>query len=235
MRVIKPGPLCNKCGKEPKYPSQGLCRKCYFDKMSKKYIASQKERAKLYPIIINLEGEIWVELEEEPGYALSNMGRVKCLNYRNQYRECLFALSESRKGSYFKFDLKRKDDRRMYLVHRLVAKYFVPNPCPEEYDSVLHKDENKQNNRWDNLKWGTLSQNRLDYIAHIGKHNLRRKTLTDEQVLDIYNSSETIQAIALKHNTNASTVWMIKSGRRRSSVTGAINNDERAKIKNENI
>lgn len=224
------GNLCNKCGLYPKYPAQGLCKKCYFEKASQKYIASQKERAKGYPPIVDFENEIWIVLIEEPEYAISNMGRIKCLNYRNQYRECLFALSESRKGSYLKLDIKREGKkRRMYLVHRLVAKYFVANPKPNEYDKVLHIDENKQNNRWDNLKWGTQSGNRLDYIAHIGKGNLKRKKLSDEQAVEVYKSTGTAQSIALKYGINPETVWMIKSGYRRSAATGAKNTDQRHK------
>ena len=33
--------LCNKCGLNPKYPAQGLCRKCYFEKVKIKELAKR--------------------------------------------------------------------------------------------------------------------------------------------------------------------------------------------------
>lgn len=218
--------LCNKCGENPKYPAQGLCRKCFFEKVSKKW---RDSRSPLAPIP-DLPDEKWVELEDAPGYTISNMGRVKSLNYYDEPgRHAILKLRPARKGSYLRADLDKYNIRR--YVHRLVAKYFVLNPKPDEYKYVLHKDENKQNNRWDNLKWGTLSINRLDYIAHIGKENLKRRVLKKETVLDVYQSSDTVQAIAIKYNINTSTVWMIKTGYRHSSITGHINTDKRHKSK----
>lgn len=42
-------------------------------------------------------------------------------------------------------------DYKRWYVYYLVALYFVPNPDGKEY--VNHKDENKGNNRADNLEW----------------------------------------------------------------------------------
>jgi hypothetical protein len=47
--------------------------------------------------------------------------------------------------------------RKKYLVHRLVAKAFVPGHF--EGASVDHLDGNKLNNRPENLEWVTLSEN----------------------------------------------------------------------------
>jgi hypothetical protein len=43
------------------------------------------------------------------------------------------------------------------IVHRLVAKSFLPNPY--DYPEVNHKDENKLNNCVDNLEWCTKKYN----------------------------------------------------------------------------
>lgn len=41
------------------------------------------------------------------------------------------------------------------VVHRLVAKSFIPNPL--NLPTVNHKDENKLNNNVDNLEWATVA------------------------------------------------------------------------------
>lgn len=48
-------------------------------------------------------------------------------------------------------------NKRLYLVHRLVATAFIPT---DNYKlQVNHKDENKLNNALDNLEWCTASYN----------------------------------------------------------------------------
>ena len=44
-------------------------------------------------------------------------------------------------------------------IHTIVADTFIPNPNPEIYNCINHKDENKKNNSVDNLEWCTKSYN----------------------------------------------------------------------------
>ena len=46
-----------------------------------------------------------------------------------------------------------------YYVHRIIAATFVPNPDPEHKTDVNHLDENKSNNKVDNLSWVTPKEN----------------------------------------------------------------------------
>ena len=46
-------------------------------------------------------------------------------------------------------------------VHRLVAKAFVLNPCPEIFDEVDHINGVRSDNRWTNLRWVTRKLNMM--------------------------------------------------------------------------
>lgn len=69
-------------------------------------------------------------------------------------------------NGYMCVSLRRNKERIGCLVHRLVAKAFIPNP--ENKPQVNHKDESRNNNRVDNLEWVTEQEN-IDY----GHHNAR--------------------------------------------------------------
>nr|UVX43584.1 MAG: zinc-binding loop region of homing endonuclease [Bacteriophage sp.] len=49
-----------------------------------------------------------------------------------------------------------------YLVHRLVAEAYIPNP--NNLPVVMHLDDNRSNNVVDNLMWGTFKDNMGDAL-----------------------------------------------------------------------
>lgn len=55
------------------------------------------------------------------------------------------------KYGYNEVTFTRGNKKDTAKVHQLVAKAFVPNP--NGYETVNHKDMNKQNNRAENLEW----------------------------------------------------------------------------------
>lgn len=52
---------------------------------------------------------------------------------------------------------------KKFLLHRLLAEAFIPNP--HNYPIVLHIDNNKLNCQLSNLKWGTYSENNAQAIS----------------------------------------------------------------------
>ena len=95
--------------------------------------------------------EVWKEIDGYIGkYEVSNLGRVRSLNYKRSGlpRELKYEMNS--KG-YYCVDLCKNGKRKKYKVSRLVASAFVENThgLPE----VNHKDEDKMNNRADNLEW----------------------------------------------------------------------------------
>lgn len=73
-----------------------------------------------------------------------------------------------------------------YLIHRLIAIAFIPNP--NNYPCVNHKDENKSNNSLDNLEWCTYKYN-LNY----GTHNLRANESRKKPILQYSKNGEFIR------------------------------------------
>lgn len=109
--------------------------------------------------------EIWKEIKGYPNYMVSNMGRVKSLNYNHTGREKIMKPSVSKRG-YLLICLHKNRKVKYFKVHRLVAQAFISNP--NNYPQVNHKDENKQNNCAQNLEWCDAK-----YNSNYGTRNKR--------------------------------------------------------------
>lgn len=117
--------------------------------------------------------EIWKHITGYEGlYQVSNMGRIKSLKYG---KEKILKLGKNKKG-YLNV-LLHKDMRKSYRVNRLVAQAFLDNP--NNLPEVNHKDEDKTNNRVENLEWCNHKYN-SNYGSRI---NRIRKTLTNRKDL----------------------------------------------------
>ena len=87
----------------------------------------------------------------EGRYQISSFGRVKSLKDRyGNYREKILKPSKNSQG-YLYVILHKNSKVKSFRVHRLVALHFIENP--NNYKEVNHKDENKENNKVDNLEW----------------------------------------------------------------------------------
>lgn len=64
--------------------------------------------------------------------------------------------------------------RRRFRVHRLVLSAFVREPLPDE-EACHHPDPDPTNNRLENLRWDTRTENCLDIVRQ-GRHHWANKT-----------------------------------------------------------
>lgn len=94
--------------------------------------------------------EEWKTIEEYPNYMISNLGRVKSLYTYKVLKPSIT------KGYYF-VSLVQNGNKENVRIHRLVAKAFLDNP--NNYNVVNHKNENKLDNRVENLEWCTAKYN----------------------------------------------------------------------------
>ena len=135
--------------------------------------------------------EIWKNIEGYEGlYQVSNIGRVRSLdhmsvrNLRGRLYGCpvkgkMLALVKDSSG-YLNARLW-KDGMKSFLVHRLVAKAFIPNP--DNLETVNHKDENPLNNRADNLEYLSVADN-VRYGTAITRRRLSQRKPVEQLTLD---------------------------------------------------
>lgn len=99
-----------------------------------------------------------------------------------------------------------------HLVHRLIAKAFIPNPLG--HPVVNHKDGNKENNEVNNLEWCTHSHNRFHAsslgLGNVGRHHNKGK-LNEIDVLVIrkLEGLKSSREVARMFSVNKSSIQRI--------------------------
>lgn len=102
--------------------------------------------------------EEWTDIKGYEGlYQISNCGRVKSLPRNGTINAERILKSAINRGGYNTVILVKQGKYRTHFVHRLVAQAFIPNP--DELPQINHKDENKLNNKVENLEWCTSKYN----------------------------------------------------------------------------
>lgn len=122
--------------------------------------------------------EEWKPIPGYEGYEVSNHGRVRSLDRTVQLKD---GRTRRQKGralkpwviqGYLYVSLYKGRKVKKKRIHRLVLEAFV-GPCPEGME-CLHGDGNPANNRLDNLRWASPSDNNLDTVKHGRHHNANK-------------------------------------------------------------
>ena len=129
-----------------------------------------------------MQGEIWKPIKGYDGkYYVSNYGRIKSTYHASE--KFLIPINSGR--GYLQVALFKNHKSTKFLVHRLVAEYFVENP--NGFCFVNHKDENKGNNHFSNLEWCDAAYNNA-YGTRMKKVRKKVNQILDGVVLATYNS-----------------------------------------------
>ena len=178
-----------------------------------------KNRNKNYINQFNLnKDEVWYKIKDSKYHYISNMGNVKsfCLKTKQEYYR------KMNKSVYYSLTI----DKKIFMTHRLVAIYFIPNNYPDK-NIVNHINGDKYDNRASNLEWCTLSENTQKYIDS-NINSIKRgedctySKLNEEIVTKIYYDSSKNKEISLMYGISPQTVCDIKYGRSWKHVTSKL-------------
>lgn len=155
-----------------------------------------------------MEKEIWKDIEGYEGiYEISNLGRIKALERlvnnrfgtlsRKKEKILKIKLSSNTKR-YIDVMLWKEGKFKSFLLHRLLALHFIPNPGMKPI--INHIDHNCLNNSLDNLEWTTQSKNikhafdsgRCEHIRKIFSEALKLRHKMKDVRLKNYRNYATI-------------------------------------------
>lgn len=131
-------------------------------------------------MLLALPYEVWRDVKDYEGlYQVSNMGNVKSLDRiiikkdgkSKTIKERVLSPNKSSNG-YLTVQLYPQIEHKRWLIHRLVAQAFIPNPY--NLPQIDHINAIRDCNKVDNLRWVTVSENKFNPITR--KHNSEAKT-----------------------------------------------------------
>ncbi len=141
--------------------------------------------------------EVWRDIQGFEGlYEVSNYGNVRSLKYGK-----IKYLKPSNNGrGYYQVILCKNGKAKQFTVHRLVANAFIENP--NGYNEINHINEDKTNNKVENLEWCTHKYNKRFSSAKqvMGISKDGRKTILLEATVDGDSLGYKFQNIAAAAN-----------------------------------
>ena len=151
----------------------------------------------------------WKEIKGYEGYyEVSTKGKIRSVN-RIIKKGDVFISRKSQEmktfltRGYERVSLNKEGIRRKFLVHRLVAETFIPNP--DNKKEVNHKDGDKSNNSIDNLEWVT----KLENMRHAENNKLIKRNKGSQH----YNSKLTedlVREMRIKFKNGSTPYQMAK-------------------------
>ncbi len=159
----------------------------------------------------DLPGEIWRDVEGYEGlYQVSNF-----VKFKSFYRDRISILLPNFGGRYATIGLTKNGHCKTFVVHRIIAKAFVPNPDLVNKTVVHRKNNDKYDNRPENLMWVTSDENNAFALADGLKRNVRRRRFSDGVVRYIRENPKGLSYSGLARELGVwvSTISLIANGK----------------------
>ena len=145
-------------------------------------------------------------------YALTNYGRV--ISFTTKPEEGHF-LKHGSISQYPGIAVRSKDRSYTFLIHRLVAKYFVRQPT-NKHKFVIHLNYVKDDNFYKNLKWVTHEEKFKHATLNPNRKRIGNQKLKESQVVRIKkklaDGKSTLKKIASQFGITDMQVHRIKTG-----------------------
>jgi hypothetical protein len=144
-----------------------------------------------------------MEVKGYPNYLIYLNGKVWS-------KKSKIYLSPRLHKGYLQVDLWKDGNKKTHSIHRLLAIHFIENP--HNYTEVDHWDQNRKNNKLNNLRWVTRSENQqntlvrknnklgIKNISYVKRDNLYqyKKTINGERHRQYFKTLE--ETIEYKKN-----------------------------------
>ena len=147
--------------------------------------------------------EIWKDIKGFEGlYQVSNYGLVRSLRDNHGRARELILKPKMNRGGYLYVALWKDGKSMTCRIHRLVAEAFLPNPLG--LPQVNHIDEDKTNNRVENLEWCDVKYS-VNYGTGVERRSRRvyQYTISGEFVRSYYSTRDAERLTGLHHESIA--------------------------------
>ena len=145
--------------------------------------------------------EQWKTIQGYENYEVSSEGRIR----NKKTGKILKPVKKS--NGYLQITLcKDSKHHKVFSVHRLVAIYFIPNP--ENKPTVNHINENKEDNRVENLEWMTgAEQNEYSKSKKVYCYELDQTFDSMKEAEEQTGATHISQACKGKRKTSGGYHW----------------------------
>ena len=155
--------------------------------------------------------ELWKDIPNYEGlYQVSNLGRIKSLNYNHTNFSKILIPRKTGNG-HLSVALFKNRKRKNYQVHRLVMETFIG----ESNLVINHKDKNKENNNLNNLEYCSQKENaRYSLCKKVEQYDLDLNFIKEwnsiKDIIETLHIRNISQCCNGKRNNAGGFIWKFK-------------------------